>query len=110
MEYLALLGPDTVPGRDVSLSTEQMERHKATAQKVQSAYRLAAEARPEVELVPIANLSREHALGSQEPWAEGFSFGVVLRRKAPFHPNAAGMRNVADRLYERLQPQALNTT
>jgi len=103
VEYLTLLGPDTQPGVSVSLSAEQIKRHQEVAAMLQEGYQLAAAARPEVEVIPIAELSREHALGSKEPWVEGFSLGVLVARKAPFHPNAEGMRNVARILEERLE-------
>jgi hypothetical protein len=102
VEYLTLLRPDTQPGRHVSLSKEQIDRHKGVAEDLRDGYRLAAKAKG-VVLVSVMDLSRNHALGSEVPWVEGFSAGVTFSMKVPSHPNAEGMRNVANIWYERLQ-------
>lgn len=103
VEYLTLLGTHVQPGKDVALTAEQMEKHKKAAVSLQTVYRLAKEARPAVELVPIAELSSSHGLGSEEPWVDGCNMAVITARKTPFHPNVEGMRNVANALYERLK-------
>lgn len=109
IEYFTLLGTDVKCGRDVNLSEAQIEKHKGVALELREAYRLAAEARPDVEVVPIAEFSIGNGLGSKKPWVEGFSAGVVLRGKTPLHPNAEGMRNVADMLCEKIQSLGIDT-
>ncbi|MCZ2815947.1 SGNH/GDSL hydrolase family protein [Modestobacter sp. VKM Ac-2984] len=55
------------------------------------------------ELVTASAASRDHAVGSREPWVTGWVFGDLLGGGvAPYHPNAAGMRAVADLLVEQL--------
>ncbi|CCH87636.1 conserved protein of unknown function [Modestobacter italicus] len=55
------------------------------------------------ELVAASALSRDHAVGSADPWATGWEFGDLLAGGvAPYHPNAAGMRAVADALVAHL--------
>ena len=49
------------------------------------------------DLVAASLVSRDHAVGSAEPWVTGWEFGDLLAGGvAPYHPNAAGMRAVAD--------------
>lgn len=99
VEYLSLLGPQTRPNIDVSLDMSQIEKFRAVATKLQAAYKLAAEERGECIVIKVGDNSQDHALGSEEPWVEGFSVGVLLTRKAPFHPNARGMEAVASMIY-----------
>jgi lysophospholipase L1-like esterase len=102
VEYFCLLGPDTRPGIDVNLTEEQIKHHQGVAEQVKTAYRLVAEARPGCEVIPVDERSRAHALGSKEPWIEGFSWGTVWQGN-PFHPNLKGMQGVADMIYEKLK-------
>ncbi|TAQ84315.1 hypothetical protein B7494_g7360 [Chlorociboria aeruginascens] len=97
VEYLTLFGGNTRAGIDVAVDEKQMQCHKDIAAKLSDACRMAAKAREECcTLVPVAEKSWGNDLGSDEPWVEGFSFWGVLRGKAPFHPNAKGMKAVAD--------------
>jgi lysophospholipase L1-like esterase len=55
------------------------------------------------ELVAASAVSRDHAVGSADPWVTGWEFGDLLAGGvAPYHPNAAGMRAVADALVAHL--------
>jgi hypothetical protein len=55
------------------------------------------------DLVAVSGTSRDHAVGAAEPWVTGWEFGDLLAGGvAPYHPNAAGMRAVADLLVQRL--------
>ncbi|MCZ2814171.1 SGNH/GDSL hydrolase family protein [Modestobacter sp. VKM Ac-2979] len=55
------------------------------------------------DLVAASAISRDHAVGSRDPWVTGWVFGDLLGGGvAPYHPNAAGMRAVADLLVEQL--------
>ncbi len=103
VEYLTLLGPDAKPG-DVPLSAEQIVYHRSIGEKLQRATAKAADARKEwCECAHVHHLSREHGIGSNEPWVEGFGLGMLVRGIAPFHPNAAGHRAVAGMLEEKLR-------
>ncbi len=54
-------------------------------------------------LVAASQISRDHAVGAAEPWVTGWEFGDLLAGGvAPYHPNAAGMRAVADLVASRL--------
>lgn len=102
VEYSTLLGEDVRVGRDVAFSEDKVATHRKVAETLGKAYRLAAE-RTRCEVVPIGELSWEHGLGAKEPWVEGLSMEVLTKGKTPFHPNAEGMKAVADILYERLK-------
>lgn len=102
VEYCSLLGLDTRPGIDIGLTEEEFEDHQQVAEQLSSAYSLAAEARPGCEVIPVHERSRDHGLGSQEPWVEGFSWRILWQGN-PFHPNHKGMQAVADMIYEKLQ-------
>jgi hypothetical protein len=57
------------------------------------------------DLVAASAASRDHAIGSPEPWTTGFTRGPLgaLRGFVPYHPNAAGMRAVADLIVQTLR-------
>ena len=77
VEYLTLFGAHTKPGVDAWLNEEQVKKHQDVAKKLKEAYRMAAEARPGVKVVPIAEYSWERGIGSDEPWVEGFGWGML---------------------------------
>lgn len=103
VEYLTLFGSHTRPGVDVALDESQILVARNLATTLQNGYRLAVEARPACKLIPVAEASWEHDIGSEEPWVEGFSLKMVLTGKIPFHPNQKGMEAVADILYLELK-------
>lgn len=99
VEYLTLFGPHVKPGIDVSFDAAKIKEFQDVAANLQRAYKLAAEARERCKVVPVGELSRNHGLGSDVPWVEGLSYGMLFTKKAPFHPNGKGMEAVADLLY-----------
>ncbi|KAI4720868.1 SGNH hydrolase [Aureobasidium sp. EXF-10727] len=103
VEYLTLLGPDTKPWVDVPFDAERLKHHQGVAAKLQSATRTVVEARSEwCKLIPMAELSKDHAIGSAEPWVFGCTAMEQLMGKTWYHPNGEGMKAVADVLYERI--------
>ena len=103
LEYLTLFGPHTKPGVDVPFDTAKIEEFQTTASTLKTGYQLAAKARKGCKVIPVGERSMEHGLGSEEPWVEGFGIGMLLSRKAPFHPNFSGMQAIADLLYQELK-------
>ncbi|RDW82858.1 hypothetical protein BP6252_03970 [Coleophoma cylindrospora] len=103
VEYLTLLGPDIHPGVDVPLESAEIKRSQNIANELQKAYALAAEARGGCKVIPAADMSRDHGIGSDEPWVQGFSYRLLLARVAPFHPNLKGMEAVSEMLYQELR-------
>jgi lysophospholipase L1-like esterase len=92
VDYLTLLPPEGVPA--APLSAEHADLGRYVAARLEEATAAAAQATG-CELVPAGQASRDHHGWSAEPWA--VAAGLPLPwRPAPFHPNAAGMRAVAD--------------
>jgi lysophospholipase L1-like esterase len=95
VDYLTVLPPAGQPAAPVSDVDAALGRRVAATLE-----RLTAEAAAATgcELVPAADASRDHHAWSVHPWTVKPSrFGVPLPgRPVPVHPNAAGMRAVAD--------------
>jgi lysophospholipase L1-like esterase len=92
VDYLTLLPPAGTPAPPLSDAVAELGRHVAD--------RLAditAEAARDTgcEVVPAAQASRAHHAWSADPWTVGAGSLLPWRPK-PFHPNAEGMRAVAD--------------
>ncbi|KAJ5094797.1 SGNH hydrolase-type esterase domain-containing protein [Penicillium angulare] len=99
VEYLALFGPETKPGRDVGFSQERIDHHRNVASVLQSAYGEVSSTRSEwCTRVPMHIHSQSNALGSKEPWVEGLSIRLLFQRGPMFHPNLKGMEAVANQL------------
>lgn len=98
VDYLTLLPPPGVPAPPLSDTDVATGRHVADTLE-----RLTAEAAAATGcgLVRAAEHSRPHHAWSAEPWTT--RFGLPLPgRPAPLHPNAAGMRAVADLIAAQL--------
>ena len=95
VDYLTLLPPAGQPAPPLSEGEAELGRRVADRL---AAITAAAAADTGCELVPAATASRDHHAWSSDPWTVGAGFPLsFLRGKpAPFHPNAAGMRAVAD--------------
>lgn len=92
VDYLTLLPPAGTPAPP--LSAVDTETGRWVAEELEQATAEAA-AQTGCELVRVGEPSRSHHAWSQEPWTT--KFGLPLPgRPAPLHPNAAGMRAVAD--------------
>ncbi|OBU01036.1 hypothetical protein VE01_00693 [Pseudogymnoascus verrucosus] len=100
VEYPTVFGSDE-PIQDIPLDKERIRHHRSVADSLERAYQLAAKARPGVKLISVGELSREHAVGSKEPWVSRNvgTFG--------FHPNLEGMQAVADMVYQELKTENL---
>ncbi|WP_417219431.1 SGNH/GDSL hydrolase family protein [Arthrobacter sp.] len=94
VDYLTLLGRDTEPERDVPFDRTTVERIRAIGADVACAFQTAASSTG-AELVLASELSAAHGVGAADPWVNS----LVPRPAAlasSFHPNATGMRAVAD--------------
>jgi lysophospholipase L1-like esterase len=92
VDYLTVLPPPGIDAAPLSQADADLGRHVA-----RSLERLTAQAAAVTgcEIVRAAEASRNHHAWSREPWTT--RFGVPFPgRPAPFHPNADGMRAVAE--------------
>ena len=99
VDYLTLVGPATRPRLDVPLNEEQLPSIGFIADGLARAFATAAE-KTGADLIAASAASRDHAIGSAEPWTTGFS---LRPGAAPYHPNAAGMAAVAEFVLQRLR-------
>jgi lysophospholipase L1-like esterase len=103
VDYLSLVGPATRPRLDVPLNEEQLPSVAMMADGLAGAFAKAAAATG-ADLVAASAASRDHAIGSAEPWTTGYTLlPPPLGRFVPYHPNAAGMRAVADLIVAALR-------
>jgi hypothetical protein len=92
VDYLTLLPPEGEAA--APLSAEHADLGRFVATRLEEATAAAAQATG-CELVRAGHASRSHHGWSADPWT--VAAGLPLPwRSAPFHPNAAGMRAVAD--------------
>jgi lysophospholipase L1-like esterase len=99
VDYLTVAGPSTRPRLDVPLNEEQLPSVVLMAEGLAAAFAKASE-RTGAELIAASSASRDHAVGSPEPWTTGFKLGFG---RVPYHPNEAGMRAVADLIVKHLR-------
>lgn len=100
VDYVTVLGPGTVPGRDVPFDAGTLDALRRLGDQVTAAFALAA-TRSGAELVRVSDRSRDHALGSADPWAQGLPPRLRDLGSA-FHPNAAGMRGITAAIQDHL--------
>ena len=101
VDYLTIIGTATTRSRLAPFSDDQMVAFRRTADQLRDAFAAAA-AQSGAELVDVAGMSDEHAVGSAEPWVQGFT---AFRKgdAALFHPTPAGMRAVSDAVLAHLR-------
>ena len=96
VDYLTLVPDRATPA--LPMSEDHRLLCASIGRRLAEATAAAAE-RSGADLVRASAASRDHAVGSAEPWVTGWEFGDLLAGGvAPYHPNAAGMRAVADLL------------
>ena len=101
VDYLTLLPPPGVPAPPLSEADIATGRHVADTLELLTAQAAAATG---CGLVRAAEHSRAHHAWAAEPWTTRFGLTDLLRpgKPAPLHPNAAGMRAVADLVVAQL--------
>jgi lysophospholipase L1-like esterase len=100
VDYVTVLGPAAEPGPDAPFDRATLDALRRLGDNVTQVFALAAE-QSDAELVRVSETSRDHALGSAQPWVTG----LPARRfkTAPFHPNAAGMQGITDIIIAQLE-------
>lgn len=108
VEYQTVLGPDLKPGVDIPFdSKERLAHHRQVAETVRLATIQAVQARqPWCSRVLVAEPSAAHGIGAVEPWMSGWSFRLLYKMGA-YHPNAAGMRALADLVDQKLDEMGI---
>ncbi|MGK5172034.1 SGNH/GDSL hydrolase family protein [Geodermatophilus sp. CPCC 205761] len=103
VDYLTVL-PGTGGGcAALAMADDDLAFCRDLARRLEAATARAAE-ESGAELLAASALSRDHSVCAAEPWVTGWEFGDVLAGgAAPYHPNAAGMRAVADALVDHLR-------
>ncbi|EMF53817.1 hypothetical protein SBD_5361 [Streptomyces bottropensis ATCC 25435] len=103
VDYLTVIGPDTRSSRETPFDEATLGEFRRLGDQVAEVFARTAP-RTGAELVTVGKRSREHALGSAEPWVTALP--ERLRGSAltgAFHPNGAGMRAVADAIAAHLK-------
>lgn len=103
VEYLTLFGDDATPAL-VGLPEDRIRHHRDVAAKLQRGTAKTVDARKSwCDRVPVHELSQQHGIGSKEPWVVGYGWDVLWRKDGSFfHPNAAGMKAVAEMMQDRI--------
>ena len=100
VDYLTVVPDDEDAG--LPLSVEHRRFCADIGRRLASATAEAART-ADADLVEASAASAGHHAGSADPWVTGWEFGdVPAGGVVPYHPNAAGMRAVADLLVSRL--------
>jgi lysophospholipase L1-like esterase len=101
VDYLTMLPPGGAPAAPLSEADADVGRHVAETLERVTADAAAATG---CEVVRAGAASRDHHAWSAEPWTTlPARYGVPLPgRPAPLHPNAAGMRAVAQLVLDPL--------
>jgi lysophospholipase L1-like esterase len=100
VDYLTILPPED--GASAwPLSPEIADWARRTAQRL-ATETAAAASRAGCLLVNASAASRDHHAWSDDPWSHRLRLG---RRAVPYHPNAEGMRAVADLVEQALTPE-----
>jgi lysophospholipase L1-like esterase len=100
VDYVTVIGPATRPGPGVPFDSATLDALRQLGGKVTELFARAADLSA-ADLVLASERSREHALGSARPWVTGLP--PSLRDfSGAFHPNADGMRGVADTIVDYL--------
>lgn len=95
VDYLTVL-PDDGGCADLPMTDEDLSSCVALGRRLEAATAEAARLSG-ADLVTASTISRDHTVCSAEPWVTGWEFGDLLAGGVgPYHPNAAGMRAVAD--------------
>jgi lysophospholipase L1-like esterase len=98
VEYLTLLPPSGVKAPPLKREHADLARHLADRLAELTAKAATATG---CEVVRVAEASRTHHAWSEDPWTVGATLPLPGRPLA-YHPNAAGMRAVADLIGEHL--------
>lgn len=96
VDYLTVLNSDVSTPETIPFTKAELSKLLPLQRAVEQVFAEAA-AQRDVDLLLASELSRDHALGSAEPWVQPFHSDLA-KIAGSFHPNEAGMTAVADAL------------
>lgn len=99
VDYLTMLPPEGQRAAPLSDADADLGRHIAAQLEDRTA---AAAQATGCEIVRAGEASRDHHAWSTDPWTVGAGWPLPWR-PAPFHPNAAGMRAVAELILRQIK-------
>jgi lysophospholipase L1-like esterase len=99
VDHLTVIGPDR---KGLVLTGHQRDHFALVVSALETAFASAAETTGAL-LVRASAASRDHAVGSADPWVTPWSTLGLLRGRVPYHPNLAGMTAVAGLVVEALR-------
>jgi lysophospholipase L1-like esterase len=103
VDYLTVLPPSGDGCPALPMDGDDLAYCRGIAEQLEVATATAARATG-ADLVRASAASRDHSVCSPEPWVTGWEFGdVAAGDVVPYHPNAAGMRAVADLVTDHLR-------
>ena len=100
VDYLTVVGDRTAPGPGIPFEREHIQAFRAIQAALEVAFATAAQ-QSGAELVAVSRASRDHALGSDDPWVSPFRQDLN-ETGGSFHPNATGMAAVAALIHDRI--------
>lgn len=100
VQYPCVIGDSTKPmSEELPLSAARKKHYESVAAGLANANYDAAKGRSWVTVIPVAERSRDHGLGSQRPWI------TTLDDAAPFHPDYEAHREISKMLYRQIEGQ-----
>jgi lysophospholipase L1-like esterase len=103
VDYLTVLPPSGGGCPVLPMDGADLAFCRGIAEQLEAATETAARATG-ADLVRASAASRDHSVCSVQPWVTGWEFGdMAAGGVVPYHPNAAGMRAVADLLTGHLR-------
>lgn len=100
VDYLTVLSSGVSTPKSPLFTAAELAKLLDLQSAVEQVFAEAA-ARRDVDLLLASELSRDHALGSAEPWVQPFHSDLA-KIAGSFHPNEAGMTAIAEALVELL--------
>ncbi|WIM93125.1 SGNH/GDSL hydrolase family protein [Actinoplanes oblitus] len=96
VDYLTVVGEQTVPAPGVPFEPDEIERFRGIQTTLEEVFVTAA-ATSGADLVAVSGISRDHGLGAADPWISPFTTDPATTHGS-LHPNARGMAAVANEI------------
>jgi len=112
VEYPNVFGEQTRSGVDTSLDVDRIRHYIGLSRVMSEAIHTAAADFEYVDVVPMAQMSEGHEVGSAEPWVAGFDLWAYWmgRDAFPLHPNTDGHKAAAAAILSRIEARDIGQT